>query len=82
MKNSVVENILQKYEQLFPAEKKVADYIISNSSDIINLNVAELALLSSTSDATVVRTVKHLGYDGYYQMRLLLSRDIGKSEIQ
>lgn len=82
MKNSVVENILQKYEQLFPAEKKVADYIINNSSDIINLNVAELALLSSTSDATVVRTVKHLGYDGYYQMRLLLSRDIGKSEIQ
>lgn len=81
MSNSVVDNILEKYKGLFPAEKKVADYIIANSSNIINLNVAELASLSATSDATVVRTVKHLGYDGYYQMRLLLSKDIGKSEI-
>ena len=33
--------------------------------------------LFSKRKATVVRTCKHLGYQGYYQMRLVLSRDIG-----
>ncbi|MGN1342980.1 MAG: MurR/RpiR family transcriptional regulator [Traorella sp.] len=79
---TVLENIQNKYDQLFPAEKKVADCILKNMNDVINLNVSELSQLSNTSDATVVRTVKHLGYDGYYQMRLLLSKDIGKSEVK
>lgn len=80
MNCSVIENIQDKYELLFPAEKKVADYILNHIHEIVNLNVAELAKRANTSDASVIRTVKHLGYEGYYQMRIILSKDIGKEE--
>lgn len=81
MDYSIIENIQNKFESLFPAEKKVAQYVLDHTNEIVHLNVAELARKSKTSDATVIRTIKHLGYEGYYQMRIQLSKDIGKHEI-
>lgn len=74
---SVIENINALYDELFTAEKRVADYILENMNEVIMLNVSELAHKSGASEATVVRMCKHLGYDGYYQMRLIISRDSG-----
>lgn len=75
---SVIENIKQLYEDLFAAEKRVADYILNHIQEVIMLNITELAHKSGASEATVVRMCKHLGYDGYFQMRLLMSRDAGQ----
>lgn len=75
---SVIDNIKQLYDELFVAEKKVASYILENMQEVVMLNISELARKSGTSEATVVRMCKHLGYDGYYQTRLLMSRDAGK----
>ena len=75
---SVVDNIRQMYEELFSAEKKVAKYILENRQEVVMLSVSELAHKSGASEATVVRMCKHLGYDGYFQMRLLMSRDAGQ----
>lgn len=80
MDYSVIENIQNQFEILFPAEKKVAQYILDHTTEIVHLNVSQLAKRSKTSDATVIRTIKHLGYEGYYQMRIQLSKDIGKHE--
>ncbi|MEG2783169.1 MAG: MurR/RpiR family transcriptional regulator [Lachnospiraceae bacterium] len=80
MGNSVSESISMNYKELFSAEKKVADCILENLQDTIMLNISELAQKSGTSEATVVRMCKHVGYQGYYQMRLLLSRDVGKTD--
>lgn len=78
--NSVLENIKEKYGELFSAEKKVAEYILKNPDEIIMLHVSELAKKSGCSEATVIRTCKHVGYQGYYQMRLLISRDLGRTK--
>lgn len=80
MSDTVLDNIQNQFDILFPAEKKVASYIINNLNEVVNLNVSDLAQRSNTSDATVIRTIKHLGYEGYYHMRLLLSKDMGKYE--
>lgn len=77
--NSVIENIKMNYDKLFSAEKKAADYILSNPGEAIMLNITELAQKSGSSEATVVRMCKHVGYQGYYQMRLLMSHDLGKT---
>jgi Transcriptional regulators len=74
----VEETIKEKYDQLFIAEKKVADYILTNPDKAVNANVSELASLSDVSDATIVRFCKHIGYQGYYQLRICLSRDLGR----
>ena len=79
---TVADTIREKYTKLFPAEQKVAKYIVDHTQEVVNYNVAELAKKSQASEATVVRTCKHLGFDGYYQMRLLLSKDVGKFESQ
>ena len=78
---SVVDNIRQMYEELFSAEKKVAKYILENRQEVVMLSVSELAHKSGASEATVVRMCKHLGYDGYFQMRLLMSREIGRAHV-
>lgn len=77
---SVIDNIKNSYDELYKTEQKVAKYIIENMNEIVDLNVSGLASRSQTSEATVVRTAKHLGYSGYFQMRLLISKDIGKLE--
>ncbi len=78
----VLEVIRSSYDELFPAERKAADYVLENTPEAVNLNVAALASASGVSDATIIRLSHHLGYSGYYQFRLALSRDMGRMQSQ
>lgn len=78
---SVLENINDNYELLFTAEKKVAHYILNNAERAVTTNVSELADLSGASDATVIRMCKRIGYEGFYQMKIKLSHDLGKGSL-
>lgn len=77
---SVIETLKENYNQMFAAEKKVADFIMKNPEKAVNSNVSELANYSQVSEATVIRMCKHMGYEGYYQMRIFLSHDIGRKQ--
>lgn len=77
----VIDTIKENYQQMFAAEKKVADYILTNPEKAVSSNVSELAELSGVSDATVIRMCKHLGYQGFYQMKLNLARDLGQHQL-
>ena len=73
----VLPIIRSLYPSLFNAEKKVADVILNSPSDTVTLSVSELAEKSGVSDATVVRFSQKLGFKGFYQMKIILSRDLG-----
>ena len=75
---TVVEMIREKYNQIFMAERKVADFVLENPERAVNANVSELANLSGVSDATVIRFCKRIGFQGHYQFRITLSRDLGR----
>ncbi len=79
---TVIQIIKEKYDDIFLAEKKVADFILEHSEKAVNANVSELANYSGVSDATVVRLCKHIGFQGYYQLRISLSRDLGRNQTQ
>ncbi len=88
-KSNVKENVLEKevldvikenYEQIFSAEKKVADFILKHPQETVDSNVSELAKQSGVSDATVVRMCHHIGYTGYHQFRITLARDMGRKQ--
>ena len=51
---------------------------MENPDKVIMMNVAEFADECGVSDATIVRMCQHAGYQGYHQLRLLLSRDVGR----
>ncbi len=79
-KREVLQVIKDEYANIFAAEKRVADYVLNNPRRTVELNVSELAKASGVSDATVVRMCHHIGYTGYYQFRITLSRDLGKQQ--
>lgn len=82
-KNSTLTDILKEnYDNMFSAEKKVADYVLQNPFKVANMNISELAASSNVSNATVVRMCHHAGFSGYFQFRLMLARDEGKQIAQ
>lgn len=76
---TVWENIKNNYSKLYAAEAKVADFILNNPAQALDANVSETAEMSGVSDATVVRFCKRIGYEGFYQMKLQFSHDMGKN---
>lgn len=57
---------------LAPAERKAVEYLEQCSPETLLLNAKELGELSGTSDATVVRAAKGLGYAGLAELRRAL----------
>ncbi len=78
--DNVLETITTKYNKIYKAERKVADFILEHPRDAMDSNVAELAKSSGVSDATVIRMCHHLGFNGYYQFRLLLAKNVGNDD--
>ena len=80
VQNSVKTQISMLESSLSLAEKKVADLINAQPALVVDSNVSETAELSGVSEATIVRFCKHLGFSGFYQMKLQLSHDIGHQQ--
>ena len=73
--NKVLLNIKIKRTDLSKAEKKVAEYLTNNSADVLSLNITELANLCDTSEASVVRFSKKLGFNGYQQLKIAIAQE-------
>ncbi|RSL31454.1 MurR/RpiR family transcriptional regulator [Salibacterium salarium] len=67
-------------EKLKGAEKKLADYMFHHYEKIIHQSITDLAEYSDTSESTVVRFCKKLGYKGYQDLKINLAREIIKPE--
>ncbi len=76
----VIEVLAKHFEKLSLAERKVADYVLRNPKEAVNLIVSELAEKSGVSDATVVRMCRHVGYKGFYQFKVVLAKYVGRAE--
>jgi DNA-binding MurR/RpiR family transcriptional regulator len=64
-----------------PAERKVADYLIVAGARAAAMSAQEIARAVGTSDATVVRTAKSLGYRSLRDLRHALADDNDDSEL-
>jgi RpiR family carbohydrate utilization transcriptional regulator len=58
------------------AERKVVDYLVRNTADILRMTVTEVAEGSGTSEATVVRVCKKGGLAGFQQFKIRLAQDL------
>lgn len=75
-----IKEIEKFYTEMFHAEKKVADYILENPYKVTNMSMAELAEASKTSDATVLRMCRRIGYKGFYQTKVSLAVYLAQKE--
>ena len=68
-------NLRNKYDKLSKQEKKVADFFMSTSKNEIPLYITDVAKISNTSEATIVRFAKKLGFNGYQQLKIAIAQD-------
>lgn len=58
------------------AERRVAEYLRDHAEDVIFATAEQIGAASETSDATVVRTAKTLGYSGLLELKYSLGRQV------
>lgn len=81
---AIHDNILIKIrgmkDSLTPVERMVAEYILDNLEEIPHLSIKNLAQLSKTSDASVLRFCKTMGYSGYRSFIVSISASLGSMD--
>lgn len=70
------EILLASKPELNQSELRVAQYISNNRHHALHASAQELAEKSQTSDATVVRAAKSLGFDGLAALRRALAAEL------
>jgi len=78
--NNILIKIRDMRDSLTPVEKLVADYVLANVEEVPHLSVKALAQLSKTSDASVLRFCKTMGYSGYRSFIVSISASLGSME--
>lgn len=61
--------------KLSPREQAICDYIASHSNEIIHMSITETAEQCQTSEATLVRLSKKLGYKGFQALKISVAQD-------
>ncbi len=60
---------------LFPAERKIAEYVLKNPEEVTGFSVNELARVADASEATIVRFCRALAFGGYKDFKMALAAE-------
>ena len=72
--NKFMLNIKIRYDSFSKSEKKIADVLLQNP-DSVPLYITDFAKICNTSEATIVRFAKHLGFNGYQQLKIAIAQE-------
>lgn len=78
--DNVLIKIRDRKDSLTPVERLVAEYILANKEEIPHLSIKSLAQGSKTSDASVLRFCKTMGYNGYRSFIVSISASLGSMD--
>lgn len=70
---NLLQYIKQNYGKLTDREKLIADYLLVENSEIIDMSAKEIAEETNTSAPTVVRFAKKLGFSSLNEMKINIS---------
>jgi len=70
------DRVHARLNQLSSAEKRVAHFLKENRAQVLITSAAMLAKSTNTSDATVLRTTKALGFSGMRELRYTLADEL------
>lgn len=73
------ERVARMRASLRPAEQRVASYLRENREEVLVASAAQLASLINTSDATVIRTARALGFASLDDLRRQLATELRSS---
>jgi len=76
---SFEERIANRLAEMSPAEQRVVRFFRDNREEVLIASAAALAAKAETSDATVVRATKTLGFSGLEDLRRTLADELRRS---
>ncbi len=86
MNSSIQTNMLTRLryniDDYSPKLKNVANYILSNSDSVQYFTITVLARETATSEATVIRLCRDLGFKGYSDFRMALAIEINQPQAR
>jgi Transcriptional regulators len=68
------------YSSFTKKEKKIADFVMDNSSKVIYMSITELSEVCAVGETTIIRFCRKLGVKGYQEFKLMLAREIVNPE--
>ena len=74
--NKVYKRIQYKIPKLNQVEKNVLDYCLCTSENIFSMTAAELASKTFTSQPTITRMAKKLGFQGYQEFKFAIKNNL------
>ena len=77
---NLLQYIRQNYESFTEREKRIADYLLNDNNDIIEMSAKEIGDATNTSAPTVVRFSKKLGFSSLNEMKIKLSISVSNSK--
>ncbi|HBM70571.1 MAG TPA: hypothetical protein DEF61_00880 [Firmicutes bacterium] len=81
MNDSVAELIKQSHKQATPSEKRMGKKLLSlNMDEVVYMSITELSEKISSSEATILRYCRKLGFKGFQDFKLAISRDLALKE--
>jgi DNA-binding MurR/RpiR family transcriptional regulator len=74
------DRVTARFAKMSPAEQRVIRFFRDNREEVLIASAAALASQAETSDATVVRAVKGLGFAGLDDLRRCLAAELRNSQ--
>lgn len=82
MTGDVLVKLRRSLPTLRPAEARVAETVLENPSLVVASTITELAGEADTSQATVVRFCRAIGYAGYPEFRIDLAQATSRRDLE
>ncbi|MCP5514523.1 MAG: MurR/RpiR family transcriptional regulator [Spirochaetales bacterium] len=71
---SILTTIRTRYHTLSDVQKSIADYVLANSSEVMLHSISDIAARCSTSETTIMRFIRKLGYKSYQVFRVQIAQ--------
>lgn len=59
----------------------MADFVLANAKDVINMRIVDLANHTEVSEPTVIRFCRAIGFDGFLSFKLQLAQQLGMGSV-
>ena len=76
MQSALVANIRSAAPNMTPALSRVADHVLNNPQTVLYQSITELAEDASSSEASVMRFCRELGFAGFQNFKLMLAQEL------
>jgi DNA-binding MurR/RpiR family transcriptional regulator len=80
--SDIQQRVRRLVPALAPAERRVAEAILTDPAAAVERTITEIAAHCATSETTVVRFCRSAGFKGYPELRLALAGELGRARAR